>query len=152
VVWGICSRARQATAVFLVASAALLAAASATAEPPQVTAKRAEAQRVLNEIHSLDVRLEKAIESYNGANDRLGAIERDRALNTRHYTIAKSNLKLAQRRLGARLRAIYTSGQEDSTLAIILGSRSLSDFLNRIETVNSVSSQDNQVLAEIQCF
>jgi cell wall-associated NlpC family hydrolase len=154
VVWAICSRARarQATTVLFVALAGLLAASSATAEPPQITAKRAEAQRVLNEIHSLDVQLEKAIESYNGASERLGAIERERALNTRHYAIAKSNLKLAQRRLGARLRAIYTSGQEDSTLAIILGSRSLSDFLNRIETVNSVSSQDNQVLAEIQRF
>ena len=131
---------------------ALLAAASATAEPPQITAKRAEAQRVLNEIHSLDVQLEKAIEAYNGASDQLAAIERERALNTRHYSIAKSNLKLAQRRLGARLRAIYTSDQEDSTLAIILGSRSLNDFLNRIETVNSVSSQDTQVLGEIQRF
>jgi peptidoglycan DL-endopeptidase CwlO len=146
------ARARQATAVFLVASAALLAAASATAEPPQITAKRAEAQRVLDEIHSLDVQLEKSIEAYNGASDQLAAIERERALNTRHFTIAKSNLKLAQRRLGARLRAIYTSDQEDSTLAIILGSRSLSDFLNRIETVNSVSSQDSQVLGEIKRF
>ena len=107
---------------------------------------------MLNEIHSLDVQLEKAIESYNGASDQLAAIERERALNTRHYGIAKSNLKLAQQRLGARLRAIYTSDQEDSTLAIILGSRSLNDFLNRIETVNSVSSQDNQVLGEIQRF
>jgi cell wall-associated NlpC family hydrolase len=154
VVWAIGSgaRARQATAVFLVASAALLAAASATAEPPQITAKRAEAQRVLNEIHSLDVELEKSIEAYNGASDQLAAIERERALNTRHYVIAKSNLKLAQQRLGARLRAIYTSDQEDSTLAIILGSRSLNDFLNRIETVNSVSSQDSQVLGEINRF
>jgi cell wall-associated NlpC family hydrolase len=154
VVSGIVSRARrrQATIVFLVAAAALLGAASATAEPPQIAAKRAEAQRVLNEIHSLDVQLEKAIESYNGASDRLAAIERERALNTRHYTIAKSNLKLAQRRLGGRLREIYTSGQEDSTLAILLGSRSLNDFLNRVETVNSVASQDTQVLDEIQRF
>jgi peptidoglycan DL-endopeptidase CwlO len=146
------ARARQATAILLIASAGLLAAGSATAEPPQITAKRAEAQRVLNDIHALDVQLEKAIESYNGASDRLAAIERERALNTRHFSIAKSNLKLAQRRLGQRLRAIYTSDQEDSTLAIILGSRSLTDFLNRIETVNSVSSQDSQVLAEIQRF
>jgi cell wall-associated NlpC family hydrolase len=136
----------------LIALAGLLAAGSATAEPPQITAKRAEAQRVLNDIHALDVQLEKAIESYNGASDQLAAIERERALNTRHFSIAKSNLKLAQRRLAARLRAIYTSDQEDSTLAIILGSRSLTDFLNRIETVNSVSSQDNQVLSEIQRF
>jgi peptidoglycan DL-endopeptidase CwlO len=146
------ARARHATALLLMALAGLLAAGSATAEPPQITAKRAEAQRVLNDIHTLDVQLEKAIESYNGASDQLAAIERERALNTRHFSIAKSNLKLAQRRLAARLRAIYTSDQEDSTLAIVLGSRSLTDFLNRIETVNSVSSQDNQVLAEIQRF
>jgi cell wall-associated NlpC family hydrolase len=138
--------------VFLVAAAALLSATSATAEPPQIAAKRAEAQRVLNEIHSLDVQLEKAIESYNGASDRLAAIERERALNTRHYAIARSNLSLAQRRLGTRLREIYTSGQEDSTLAVLLGSRSLNDFLNRIETVNSVASQDTQVLGEIERF
>ena len=155
VVWGIasCARIRQATLlVVLVASAALVAAGSASAEPPQISAKRAEAQRVLEEIHSLDVQLEKAIEAYNGASDRLGAIERERALNTRHYAIAKTNLTLAQRRLAARLRAIYTSDQEDSTLAILLGSRSLNDFLNRIETVNSVASQDSQVLGEIKRF
>ena len=131
---------------------ALATAAGATAEPPQITAKRAEAQRVLDEIHSLDVQLEKAIEAYNGATDQLAAIERERALNTRYFTIAKHNLKVAQTRLAARLRAIYTSDQEDSTLAILLGARSLSDFLNRIETVNSVSSQDSQVLAEIERF
>ncbi len=139
-------------AVLSSAALALIGAGSGRAEPPQIAAKRAEAQRVLNEIHSLDVQLEKAIETYNGASDRLAAIERERALNARHYTIAKSNLTIAQRRLGARLRAIYTSAQEDSMLAIILGSRSLNDFLNRIETVNSVSSQDSQVLGEIKRF
>ena len=30
---------------------------------------------------------------------------------------------MSQHRLGARLRAIYTAGQEDSTLAILLGLR-----------------------------
>ena len=131
---------------------ALATAAAATAEPPQITAKRAEAQRVLDEIQSLDVQLEKAIEAYNGATDQLATIERERALNTRHYAIAKRNLKVAQTRLAARLRAIYTSDQDDSTLAVLLGARSLNDFLNRIETVNSVSSQDEQVLAEIKRF
>jgi cell wall-associated NlpC family hydrolase len=154
VVWGIASRARrwQATIVVVVASATLLGAASATAEPPKIAAKRAEAHRVLNEIHSLDVQLEKAIEAYNGASEQLAAIERQRALNTRHLAIARRNLTIAQRRLADRLRSIYTSDQEDSTLAILLGSRSLTDFLNRIETVNSVASQDSQVIHEINRF
>ncbi len=130
----------------------VLVAGPAAGEPPQVAAKRAEAQRVLDEIHSLDVQLEKAIEAYNGASSDLAAIERERALNTRHLAIARRNLIVAQRHLGERLRAIYTSEQDDSTLAILLGSRSLNDFLDKVETVNSVSSQDTQVLSEIKRF
>jgi len=152
--WGIAVRARrrQATIVLIALAAALLGAASATAEPPQIAAKRAEAQRVLGEINALDVQLEKTIEAYNGATDKLVTIERERALNTRHLAIARGNLTVAQRRLGARLRAIYTSDQENSTLAILLGSSSLNDFLNRIETVNSVASQDSEVIGEIRTF
>jgi peptidoglycan DL-endopeptidase CwlO len=145
------TRIWQATIVIFALSASVLVAESA-AEPPQIAAKRAEAQRVLNEIHSLDVQLEKRIEEYNGASDKLLTIERERALNTRHLAIARRNLSVSQHRLGERLRAIYTAGQEDSTLAILLGSHSLGDFLNRIETVNSVASQDSQVLGEIRRF
>ena len=107
VVWGIASRAhsRQATFVLIALLAALLAAQAATAEPPQITAKRAEAERVLGEIHSLDVQMEKAIEAYNGATDQLSAIERERALNGRELAVARHNLYVSQRRLGARLRA-----------------------------------------------
>ena len=154
VVWGIASRAhrRQATLVLVGLFAAFLVAGPAVGEPPQISAKRAEAQRVLNQIHSLDVQLEKTIEAYNGASDQLGAIERERALNTRHLAIARRNLSVAQRHLGERLRAIYTTQRDDSTLAILLGSRSLNDFLDRVETVDSVASQDTQVVSEIKRF
>jgi peptidoglycan DL-endopeptidase CwlO len=146
------ARRRQATFVLVALASALLGAASATAEPPQIAAKRAEQQRVLNEIQSLDVQLEKATEAYNGATDTLAAIERASNLNAQALAIARNNLTVAQQRLADRLRAIYTSPVEDSTLAILLGSSSLNDFLNRIETVNSVSSQDTQVLGEIKQF
>ena len=158
VVWGIASRAhrRQATFVVVAIAAAVLVgvlvAGPAAAEPPQIAAKRAEAQRVLNDIHALDVQMEKAIESYNGATDQLETIERESALNLRHLSIARQNLTIAQRRLGLRLRAIYTTEQDNSTLAILLGSHSIGDFLNKIETVNSVSSQDTQVIGEIKTF
>ena len=137
-VWEAASRAhrRQALLVVLAIAAsvgvAALLSGPAGAEPPQIAAKRAEAQRVLNDIHALDVEMEKAIEAYNGATDQLAAIERARALNTHHLAIAKRNLTIAQGRLGLRLRAIYTAGQNDSTLAILLGSHSIGDFLNRM--------------------
>jgi cell wall-associated NlpC family hydrolase len=157
VVWGIASRAhrRQATFVSLVAlglSTAVVVAGPAAGEPPQIAAKRAEAQRVLGEIQSLDSQLEQAVEAYNGATDELTRIEGQRALNTRHLSIAKHNLVVAQRRLGNRLRAMYTQPQDDSTLAILLGARSLSEFVDNVETVNSVASQDTQVIGEIKRF
>jgi peptidoglycan DL-endopeptidase CwlO len=155
VVWDFAARARirQATFVSIALLASLLAAQVATAEPPGIAAKRAEAQRVLNEIHVLDVQMEKAVEAYNGATDQLASIERERALNTRHLSIAKHNLHLSQIRLGQRLRAMYTTDtQDESPLAILLGSRSIGDFLDRVETVNSVASQDSQVIAEIKRF
>jgi peptidoglycan hydrolase CwlO-like protein len=129
-----------------------LAALSVAAEPPQISAKRAEAQRVLDEIHSLDVELEKSIEAYNRATEQLAAIDREREINQGHLRIARNNLTVAQHRLGERLRAIYISGDEDSALAILLGSRSLDDFLNQVETVNSVASQDSQVIFEVTRF
>jgi cell wall-associated NlpC family hydrolase len=154
VVWGIASRARRRQATFALVAllASVFAAQVAKAEPPAISAKRAEAVRVLREIHALDVEMEKAIEAYNGASEQLAAIERESNLNAQHLVIAKHNLYVAQRRLGARLRALYTDGEEDSTLAILLGSHSIGDFLNRVETVNSVSTQDSVVVAEIKQF
>jgi peptidoglycan DL-endopeptidase CwlO len=159
VVWVIALRAhrRQATYLFPALLALGLAltvvlAGPAAGEPPQIAAKRAEAQQVLDEIRSLDSQLEGAIEAYNGATNELTRIEAQRALNTRHLGIAKNNLAIAQRRLADRLRAMYTQPQEDSTLAILLGARSLSEFLDSVETVDSVASQDTQVIGEIKRF
>jgi cell wall-associated NlpC family hydrolase len=150
-----CARRRQATFVCFLAvglSTAVVLAGPAAGEPPQIAAKRAEAQRVLDEIQSLDSQLEQAVEAYNGATEQLTRIEAERALNTRHLSIAKHNLVVAQRRLGDRLRAMYTQPHDDSTLAILLGARSLGEFLDNVETASSVASQDTQVLGEITKF
>jgi cell wall-associated NlpC family hydrolase len=130
----------------------LVTSSPVRAEPPQIAAKRAEAQRVLDEIQLLDSQLEKAIEAYNGASEQLAQIEREQATNARHLKIARRNLTVAQSRLGARLRAMYMSDQEDSSLAILLGSSSLGEFIDRVETGNSVASQDTQVIEEVTTF
>jgi cell wall-associated NlpC family hydrolase len=143
---------RTALAAAVAVGVSLVATSTGAAEPPQITEKRAEARRVLAEIQSLDVELGSAIEAYNGASEQLAAIDRDRDVNAHRLRVAKDNLTVSQQRLGARLRAIYTSGAEDSTLAVLLGARSLGDFVSRIETINSVAAQDTQVLQEVIRF
>ena len=45
--------------------------------------------------------------------------------------------------------AIYTTDQSDSTLDVLVGSRSLEDLLDGLETVSRVSDQDSAVLTDV---
>jgi peptidoglycan DL-endopeptidase CwlO len=131
---------------------ALFAAGSATGEPSSVASKQAQAQSVLAQIQSLDASLEHAIEAYNLANEKLEAIRSDLRENREELTIAEGNLKRAQRALASRVVAIYTSGESDSTLDVLVGSRSLADLVEGLEAVARVSEQDTHVLGDVRKF
>ena len=148
----ISSRKRQATALLVGLAAALIAAGPVVADPPTVASKRAQEQQVLNQIQQLDVSLEKAINAYDQANLRLGQINHELSVNKHDLAVARHNLRKAERTLGDRLRAIYISGEENSTLEVLLGAKNLDDLLNRIDTVNRVSDADARVLSEIKVF
>jgi cell wall-associated NlpC family hydrolase len=145
---------RLAPSILVALTGALLAlgASSASADPGAIQAKQAQADRVLGQIHQIDVSLERVIERYNLANVRLERIERDLKENRHELGIARRNLTKAQAALSQRLVAIYVSGQEDSTIGVLLGSTSLGDFLNRVETINRVSRQDARVVREVTSF
>jgi cell wall-associated NlpC family hydrolase len=51
--------------------------------------------------------------------------------------------------LARRLVAIYTSQGEQSSLAVILGAKSVDDLVSRLETVNSVTTQDSTLIREV---
>lgn len=107
---------------------------------------------MLGQIQQLDVSLEQAVEAYNVATGKLHAIESDLRTNTRELHIARRNLKRSQQALADRLITIYTSGDEMSTLAIMLGAGSIAGMLDQIDTVNRVSNQDVQINREIIGF
>jgi peptidoglycan DL-endopeptidase CwlO len=147
--------ARQARVLVLAAglAGALFAAGGATAEPTSVADKQSEAQRVLAQIRELDSSLAKAIEAYNLANIKLERIAREQKRNAKNLVVARVNLGRAQTALQARLVALYTSGHESgSTIEVLLGATSLEDLLNRLETVDRVSSQDSRVLDQVRKF
>jgi hypothetical protein len=142
-------RRSQLAAIVTSLLAALAVAGSATAEPASVSSKRAQAQSVMGQIQALDGRLEHAVDAFNLANERLDAIKGDLAENRVNLQIAAQNLRTAQRVLAARMVAIYTSEQNDSTLDVLVGSQSLEDLLDGLETVSRVSEQDSKVLTDV---
>jgi cell wall-associated NlpC family hydrolase len=142
---------RQAPVFVLAVVSACVAAGSATADP-SIGAKRAEAQRVMGQITQLDSNLTRAQNAYEQATVKLRAINHNLTINRIALHAARINLHKSQIALAQRLVVIYTSRDEQTTLAVLLGATSIDDLVNRIETVQSVSSQDVAVMNQVIGF
>lgn len=66
--------------------------------------------------------------------------------------MARANLRASQNAVSARIVALYTSRGDASALEVLLGSSNLDDVLNRIDSANHVSDQDQRILREIRFF
>ncbi|MGZ4440871.1 MAG: coiled-coil domain-containing protein, partial [Gaiellaceae bacterium] len=122
-------------------AAALLVVGAATADP-SVGSKQSEAQSVLAQINQIDQQLGQKVEAYDSARYRLGQIEHDQQVNRHDLAVARSNLKRAQKMLATRLVSLYPADQQNTTLDVLLGAKSLDDLLSNLDTVNRVSDQD----------
>jgi peptidoglycan DL-endopeptidase CwlO len=143
---------RQALTCFIVIATALTAVSAAHATPGTVSGKQAEAQSVLAQIQGLDANLERAVDSYNLANEKLAGIESDLQENKQELRLAKSNLRHARKMLDAHLIEMYTSGNQDTGLEVLLGATSMDDLIARIDTVDRVSDQNTSVLEQVKTF
>ena len=132
-------------------AAAFVAAGSATGDP-SVSAKQAQAASVMTQIRQLDASLERARNRYEAASQKLRLIEHSLTINKIALHAARHNLRTSQRSLMQRLVVIYTTRDDQSTLGVILGATSINDLVNRIETVQSVSSQDVAVMNQVIGF
>jgi cell wall-associated NlpC family hydrolase len=118
---------------------------------PPIESKQAEARQVLAQIQELDSKLELVIDDYNGAQAELDEIKAAQRVNEERLEIARTNLGSAQSSLEGRLIELYQNGSPD-LVEIILGSSSLDEILDGIETAGRVSDQDSQILHEVQKF
>jgi peptidoglycan DL-endopeptidase CwlO len=129
-----------------------LVAAPAAHPAPSVSSKQAQAQGVLAQIQGLDANLERAVDAYNLANEKLGQIESDLQENKLELRLARRNLTRAQTMLSERLVQMYTSGGEDTGLEVLLGASSIDELISRIDTANRVSDQSTEVLRQVKIY
>jgi cell wall-associated NlpC family hydrolase len=132
--------------------ATLAGSRPAYATPPgSISAKQAEARQVLAQIGELDASLGAANERLNLANVKLEQVQAQMKENRRALKVAQHNLRRSQQTIAQRLVTLY-SKQDTSTLEVILGARSLSEVLNRIDTETRVSNLDAEVIAQVRSF
>jgi len=129
----------------------LLAVPAFAAPSPSVSAKKAEAQRVLGEIGQLDASLGAANERLNLANLKLRHVQAEIKENRHELKIAQHNLRQGRQTIAKRLVTLYTKG-DTSPLEVILGARSLVEVLNRMDTEDKVSSLDAEVIGEVRTY
>jgi peptidoglycan DL-endopeptidase CwlO len=129
-----------------------LVAAPAAHPTPSASSKRAQAQGVLAQIQGLDANLERAVDAYNLANEKLGQIQSDLRANKLELRLARRNLSHAQTTLSNRLVQMYTSDGEDTGLEVLLGASSIDDLISRIDTANRVSDQSTEVLRQVKIY
>ena len=143
---------RQARLWWFFFVVALVAAPAAHATPDSVSSKQAQAQSVLAQIQGLDANLERAVDAYNLANDKLGRIEGDLRENKLELRLARRNLKRSQNLLSVRLVQMYTAGNENTGLEVLLGASSIDDLISRIDTMHRVSDQSTEVLRQVKVY
>jgi cell wall-associated NlpC family hydrolase len=132
--------------------AGLLGASVPRARAGSIGAKRAQAQGVLAKLQQLDAAAQRANSRYEAASRTLKRVERQLRINHQALGVARGNLGRAQRALAKRLVAAYTTQDEQSSLAVLLGARSLNDLISRIETANSMSKQDSALIRQVLGF
>jgi peptidoglycan DL-endopeptidase CwlO len=142
---------RQALVLVIAIAAAGVAAGVASGDR-SIDAKRAQARSVLAQINQLDSSLERARTRLEASTRKLQSIDRSLAINKVGLQAARANLKASQRALMQRLVVIYTTRDEQSTLGVMLGAKSITDLVTRIEAVQNVSSQDVTVMNDVVRF
>jgi peptidoglycan DL-endopeptidase CwlO len=138
--------------VLAAATAAGLLLATGSASAQTIESKHAQAQAIIAEVESMSHELESTIEAWNYANVRLDEIESDLASNAKHLAAARKSLGIANERISQRLVDLYVNGDGDSTLEVILGSRSLDDIIARLDAIERVSSQDARILKTVKQY
>ena len=138
-------------AAAVIACASLLLASGASADPT-LAAKQAQAQSVLEQIHAIDLEVERAAEAYNLANIKLDRIKQEQAENAVRLGVARKSLARANRLLEERVVALYTSQERTTAVDVLLGATSIEDLINRLDTVERVSDQDAAVLRGVTSY
>ena len=102
-------------------------------------AKIADAQvqesRLQSDIGTIEGRIRTLERQVGGVSTRLDALEHD--------------LALQQERLNARLIEIYESGDQPTTLDVLMSSSSLSDFFEQADYVRNIGSQDAAISTSV---
>jgi cell wall-associated NlpC family hydrolase len=119
------------------------------AVPADLADRRAEAERIAEQVRELDEQVEIVIERYNQASEALdrteGAVSQTRVDLDR----AKARLKARQTALSKRVRGIYRNG-DVTFVQFMLSSSSFVDFVQQLDMLVRIGVHDARIVSDIK--
>jgi 3D (Asp-Asp-Asp) domain-containing protein len=104
----------------------------------------------LLEFYSIETRLERARARISLLGEQEARLERESVAMRTSLRLARRAIAATQRNLADRARALYESGDTNSTLAIVLGAESVDDAVTRLENIEQIVNQQNSILRQAQ--
>jgi len=126
---------------------ACLAASGASAAT--LSAERARARAISQEIATLDARLADIVSRFAVATERLATVNAEIAQTKHQLKIAEFQVSVAQRVLSARAVAMYKE-RDTGIVDVLVGSSSFADMLSQLTFLSKLSQYDDNVLARLQ--
>ena len=129
----------------------------------RIAAAQARESELSSEIGSIEGRIRSLEAQVGGVSVRLDSLQRDLALQqekldriTALFRLQTEQLDFLQRqysvsiaRLNDRLIDLYESGDDPTTLDVLLSTSSLSDFLDQVDFVREIGSQDARISTQV---
>jgi peptidoglycan DL-endopeptidase CwlO len=104
---------------------------------------------VLAQVELLDRSLDRAIQAYDAATERLQQVKAELRANQAQLVVARASLRRSQRTLEQRLVELYTSEGGGGSIEVLLGASNLDDLLTRLDAQDRVAQQDATVLQQV---
>ena len=129
----------------------------------RIAAAQAKESQLSSEIGSIETRIRELEAQVGGVSARLSTLERDLALQqeklnritklfdlqTEHLNFLKSQYGISVDRLNRRLIELYES-DEPTTIDVLLSTQNLSDFLDQVDYVRDIGSQDARISTQVR--
>lgn len=107
----------------------------------QLAKKQARLDALQAQLDELDAELEVATEQYNAANDKLTEMKKKLEVTQKDLENAQAAYEQQVVLLEQRIRVMYQGGTMD-TIGLLLGSKSVADFVERIKFLSMIGEKD----------
>ena len=133
---------------FSLLTAFLVVALPQASAASSISAKRAEARQVENQIMNQEAALEKQIEKYNAVHQHYLQTRHQLQNNRIVLAVARKNLAHAQKLLAQSLTSAYKSTNED-VVSFLLASHSFTELVDHVQVLQRANDANSNLIAQI---